>query len=256
MAGSINHLYKFDRFIVDAFSRRLLRHEEPVALTSRAFDLLLVLMQNSGRLMGKDELMDAVWQDAAVEEANLAVNISQLRKALGEVPNQHRHIITVPGRGYKFLAEVTHSAEEPTEIVLHEHIRATIIEEEFEEENPLAGVSQQQRIVETTSATRRAPRRLAFAVAVLLLIGAISGFVAFRGANVAKLKRLPMRVVPYTSLQGYELEPSFSPDGKQIAFVCAVEDPLSATNGVYVKLLNSETSLKITSKPGEYDSPK
>jgi len=91
---------------MDPKSRVLLKDDAAVALTPKAFETLLVLVENSGRLLSKEELMQALWPDSFVEEANLTVNISALRKALGESPNQHRYIVTIPGRGYRFVADV------------------------------------------------------------------------------------------------------------------------------------------------------
>jgi Tol biopolymer transport system component/DNA-binding winged helix-turn-helix (wHTH) protein len=255
MDNSFNHLYKFDAFVVDASGRRLTRHGELVALTSRAFDLLLVLIQNSGRLMGKNELMDAVWQDTAVEEANLAVNISTLRKALGEAPSQSRYIVTIPGRGYKFLADVTQGAYEPVEITLHERIRATLIDEEFEAAETSTVGPQAQAFVATNASSRPFLNRLIIAAGVLLVTGTMVWLVSFRGNRKERLSLPPMKIAPFTSMQGGEFEPAFSPDGRQIAFVRGGEDPLTGSNGIYLKLLNSETPLKITSKPGDYASP-
>jgi DNA-binding winged helix-turn-helix (wHTH) protein/TolB-like protein/lipoprotein NlpI len=81
-------------------------------LTPRLFETLLVLVENSGRLVEKDELMTKLWPDTVVEEANLTVNVSVLRKALGESTKEHRYIVTVPGRGYRFVADVTEVREE------------------------------------------------------------------------------------------------------------------------------------------------
>ena len=91
---------------MDTSKRRLLRNGQPVRLTSKVFDTLLVLLQNSGRVVEKDELMEMVWPDTVVEENNLNVNISVLRKALGEVADERRIILTIPGRGYRFATTV------------------------------------------------------------------------------------------------------------------------------------------------------
>ena len=99
-------LYEFDAFRIDPNKRVLFRNDEVIPLTAKVFDTLLVLVQNRGRLLPKDELMKLLWPDTFVEEGNLSVNISVLRKALEETPNDHRYILTVPGRGYKFIAEV------------------------------------------------------------------------------------------------------------------------------------------------------
>lgn len=98
--------YEFGPFRVDARERRLLRDGKPVPLTPKVFDVLLALMQNSGHILSKDELIKLVWPDTAVEEGNLARNISTLRKALGETSRRHEYVETIPWRGYRFVAAV------------------------------------------------------------------------------------------------------------------------------------------------------
>ena len=104
-------VYEFANFVVDAVRRRLLCDGEPIAITSKAFDTLLILIERRGVTVTKSELMNLVWPDAAVEENNLTQQISALRRALGERPNDHRFIVTVPGRGYCFVAELEQRAE-------------------------------------------------------------------------------------------------------------------------------------------------
>src|SRR5687768_11512251 len=108
MEGKPSAVYTFEDFRLDPTRRLLVRgpSEETVALTHKAFGLLLLLVENSGRLVTKDELMAAVWSDSFVEDSNLTQTISVLRKALGENPNQHRFIVTEPGKGYRFVAPV------------------------------------------------------------------------------------------------------------------------------------------------------
>jgi len=99
-------LYEFADFRLDLEQHQLLRQGQPVPLAPKAFDLLVVLVQSGGRLLTKDELMKRVWPDSFVEEANLTVNISSLRKALGD-PMQDRPLIeTVPKLGYRFAVPV------------------------------------------------------------------------------------------------------------------------------------------------------
>ncbi len=105
MIQSTQHVYEFGPFRVDSLKRLLLRDGQPVPLTPKAFDILLVFVEHHGEALSKDELMRAVWPDTAVEENNLTRNISSLRKALGEKPNQHQYIVTIPGRGYRFVAD-------------------------------------------------------------------------------------------------------------------------------------------------------
>ena len=98
----------FNGFLVDGNRRLLLDQERiPVSLTPKVFDLLLYLVQNRGKLLAKDDLMAAVWPDTIVEESNLTQNISILRRALGDTRGDNAFIVTVPGRGYKFVADVT-----------------------------------------------------------------------------------------------------------------------------------------------------
>jgi len=99
-------MYQFGGFSVDGVRRRLLREGAPVQVTSKALDTLLYLIEHSGETVTKAELMNAVWHDTAVEENNLTQQISALRRIFGERPNDHRFIVTVPGRGYCFVAEI------------------------------------------------------------------------------------------------------------------------------------------------------
>jgi len=98
--------YEFGVFRLVPGKRVLLRNQVPVPLTGKAFDVLLTLIERSGHLVEKSELLTAVWQEAFVEEANLTVAICMLRKALGDDRNENRYIETVPKRGYQFVAEV------------------------------------------------------------------------------------------------------------------------------------------------------
>lgn len=108
MSNHYKHFYEFGSFRLDVGERLLLCDDKPVPLQPKAFDILLVLVRNSNHLVGKDELMQAIWPDAFVEEGNLTLNVSLLRKALGERKNSHtpRYIETVSKRGYRFVASV------------------------------------------------------------------------------------------------------------------------------------------------------
>jgi DNA-binding winged helix-turn-helix (wHTH) protein len=133
MGAQAKHFYEFGPFRVDVEERLLLLDGQVVGLTPKAFDTLLVLVRNRGRMLGREELMRQVWPDSFVEEANLTVNISTLRKALGERPHEHRYIVTVPGRGYRFMADVRERWEEPAELIVQEQTLAEITIEEEEE---------------------------------------------------------------------------------------------------------------------------
>ncbi|HYK34470.1 winged helix-turn-helix domain-containing protein [Alloacidobacterium sp.] len=98
--------YECGPFRLEPAEQRLTREGNPVSLTPKAFELLVFLVQNQGRLVTKDQIMRAVWPSSFVEEANLTVSVSVLRKALGEKDGELRYIETVPKRGYRFIASV------------------------------------------------------------------------------------------------------------------------------------------------------
>jgi Tol biopolymer transport system component/DNA-binding winged helix-turn-helix (wHTH) protein len=120
----------FADFEIDTSHRLLRRDGEPVALNAKAFDVLEFLAQNAGRVVTKNEILDAVWENQFVEEANLKVQISALRKVLGEQKNEHRFLVTLPGKGYKFVGEIRNGSHE---IVLERHeISHVVVEQETE----------------------------------------------------------------------------------------------------------------------------
>jgi TolB-like protein/DNA-binding winged helix-turn-helix (wHTH) protein/lipoprotein NlpI len=107
METSRSPVYEFGEFQIDAARRRLQRRDgSPIPLTPRVFETLLYLVEHHGALVERDQLMDAVWPDAVVEENNITQNISTLRRILGDSPGSNRLILTVPGRGYRFVADV------------------------------------------------------------------------------------------------------------------------------------------------------
>jgi len=108
-------LYRFDEYLVDPVRRRLLLNGEPVAVTPKAFSLLLALLEQPGAVVDKAELFAKVWPDTHVTEANLTQNVSFLRKALGERADTRRYVATVPGQGYSFVGEVQILLAEPAD---------------------------------------------------------------------------------------------------------------------------------------------
>jgi DNA-binding winged helix-turn-helix (wHTH) protein len=108
--GQAKRYYHFGQFRIDVEERILYDTKGAVSLTPKAFDTLLALVENSRRVLSKEELMQKVWPDTFVEENNLAQNISMLRKALEGAGE--KLIETVPKRGYRFVAHVSESSEE------------------------------------------------------------------------------------------------------------------------------------------------
>src|SRR5712672_1698663 len=99
-------IFEFGKFSVDVRRRSLEREGQSVALSGKAFEILVVLLKQRGAVVDKDALMRQVWPDTAVEENNITVAISALRKALAETPTSPKWIVTIPGRGYSFVGEV------------------------------------------------------------------------------------------------------------------------------------------------------
>lgn len=99
-------VYEFGGFALDAGRRVLSRAGEPIALTAKALDTLVYLVEHRGQTIDKDTLLRAIWPEVVVEENNLTQNISTLRQVLGEARGENRFIATVPRKGYRFVAEV------------------------------------------------------------------------------------------------------------------------------------------------------
>jgi DNA-binding winged helix-turn-helix (wHTH) protein/tetratricopeptide (TPR) repeat protein len=106
MSLETNNFYDFGRFRLDLTEKVLLRDGEYVPITPKVFETLQIFVENAGRLIEKDELMQKLWQDRFVEESNLTFNVKMLRKALGDSASKPVFIETVPKRGYRFIAEV------------------------------------------------------------------------------------------------------------------------------------------------------
>ncbi|HLY40190.1 MAG TPA: winged helix-turn-helix domain-containing protein [Terracidiphilus sp.] len=125
-SGSTKELYEFGPFRVDAEKEIVVRAGEPVPLTPKTFQILLVLIRKNREVVTKDDLMKSVWPDTFVEEANLSRNIFLLRKALGEAAQDHRYIVTVPGRGYRLAESVRMIPEQELSVVAASHTRMQV----------------------------------------------------------------------------------------------------------------------------------
>src|SRR5271166_499639 len=145
-------IFQFGEFQIDVPSRTLRREDEAVALNRRAFDVLLYLIQNPGRILTHEELLKNIWPDAFVDENSLAQSISALRRALGEKPGDNSYIVTLPGRGYQFVSPVRAvvskslaaipeagmaADDAPSQLLLQQHtIRTSVTIEEKEQVRP------------------------------------------------------------------------------------------------------------------------
>jgi DNA-binding winged helix-turn-helix (wHTH) protein/TolB-like protein/tetratricopeptide (TPR) repeat protein len=185
-------IYSFDVFIVDLNRRVLLRDGQPVQLTSKTFDLLLALVESQGRELGKEELMQRVWANQIVEDANLTVTMANLRKALGEKASDHRFIVTIPGRGYRFVAELAN----------RDLRREFIVESKTEglitvEEDVIGDEPQTKLIGAQHSHFTRVLWLGAIALFVVLAISVAGYFTWFRRATVASPQ---IAVLPFKPL--------------------------------------------------------
>lgn len=260
-------LYEFGPFRLDPVRRLLWREAEVVPLKAKAFETLLVLLEHRGRVLEKDELLGLVWPDAVVEENTLNKNISALRRVLGESTAEHRYIVTVPGRGYSFVAGVRELGEEE-EIEQHTVSRVVITEREVDDEEMVGVVKSPSLASGSAPAITPAPPRESLArlarslpgtktfvwsLLAVAVAGVAFGVYWLSSRPSARTASAPARVVPLTSLPGVADSPTFSPDGKQVAFSWEPEG--SGNRDIYVKLINVGEPLRLTTHPDPDASP-
>lgn len=161
--------FEFGSFRLDPAERQLLCEDEPVALTPKCFDLLVVLVENNGHLVEKEELLRRLWPNQFVEESNLSFNISALRKALGEGRNEQRFIETVPKKGFRFVAPVTVHYDSERGLVGKDETRTerSKSDEEFEKAATEVHEVAPTPVVVATKKLSRQSLRLRIAVGVL-----------------------------------------------------------------------------------------
>lgn len=190
-------VFEFDQFRLDVSERLLLRDGQPVPLTPKVFDTLLLLVENAGRLVSKNELMSRLWPDSFVEEGALTRNISDLRKALGENATGRKFIETVPKHGYRFVAEVWVRSENALPPYAEPNVS---LPEIFSTESPTA---QPDKPAESESPSRGSKNRLVVAALLAGLLAVIGyfAFSLFKGnapEDVTQIKSLA--VLPFKSL--------------------------------------------------------
>src|SRR5262245_49295034 len=111
-------IYEFGRFQLNGPEGILLKEGRPVPLTPKGFDLLILVVENRGHLVPKEEIMSRLWPENFVEETNINRNISTLRRALSDSPNEPAYIETVPKRGFRFVAPVAEVEPDEAEMVM------------------------------------------------------------------------------------------------------------------------------------------
>ncbi|MDQ4122257.1 MAG: winged helix-turn-helix domain-containing protein [Acidobacteriota bacterium] len=200
--------YKFEEFELDCANRELRRDGVPVQLPARSFDLLQTLIENNNQLVSKDEIFSRVWSDQIVEESNLTVHISQIRKALGETKNKPRFLTTVPGYGYRFSAAVQDvNADADLVIETETHSRITIEKEESFVDNQFDENLENDRKVKetqlsapnqlTTKKTFRPIWVFGWICLAVLIFGGFLGYRYFSGATKNQIKSVA--VLPFAN---------------------------------------------------------
>jgi DNA-binding winged helix-turn-helix (wHTH) protein len=278
----------FGAFVLDSLRGVLLRNGETVPLTPRVFQLLSALVERHGRVLGKDELLHLVWHDAIVEENNLPRSISTLRKALGERPGQCDYIVTLPGVGYRFVAEVHGTDEVPA--FAHDASATAIPDVPVDPRAVEAPASSDLKTVQShalvasepsvsvpivndgsvyvcdtpadaiapdivpadTDASagrgRRRPMRVAWLLPVGLLLILTAGASAWRGLPSWRVSAKPRALWQFTTGTGVQRQPAWSPDGSAVAYASNRD----GNSDIWVQPLAGGEPMRITASP-EYD---
>ena len=252
MSKKTNNLYAFGDFKLDAGERVLYRSEQLLTLPPKVFDTLLVLVESSGKILSKEELMNEIWQDSFVEEGNLSQNIYALRKIFSK---RNNFIETVPRRGYRFTADVRmiepengfeiERANDFSEIIVSRKRTTTLLHEQIIEED----VDDFEEISPTKSlAGERAKPffqskkfRLGLAAGVLpTVLIAVIGFFVWQ-TNFAAPANALLENISFTNLTetGDVRSIAISPDGQFLAFI------QSDSKTIRLKDINSRQSLPL-----------
>ena len=207
--------FEFDNFLLDSQQRLLFRDGQPVELTPKVFDVLFELVQSGGRVVEKRELMEKIWPDSFVEEANLTQHVSTLRKKLGQ-DAQQRYILTVPGRGYRFVASIQ-SWDDDAIVTVQERVRSRISVGTPDDSIEPAEISTTtHRALPPVAKQRSRTWLLIWAGVAVIVSGAF-------GLSLVSLVR--RRAAPFTNIRlskfstnGKVATAAISPDGKQVAY--------------------------------------
>lgn len=255
--------YEFGPFRLCLTQRLLLHGREIVPLKPKVFDTLLLLIENRGRVMEKDELMRVLWPDSFVEENSLTQNISLLRRSLRGGDSVRQYVETIPRRGYRFVAEVRElsaEGEEQHAALTRAGSRVSDNSNTRGEENEAARCVDERAVqpvgLESMRSDRGSNRRpgrvpsqrhLALAILILFAAGSAGAFIKFRkhvrswrDSSGAQTFLKEMRMASLTSL-GKVWEAAVSPDGKYIAYVVTEEGKQS----LWVKQIEADSSIRI-----------
>lgn len=231
--------YAFDSFLVDAGKSVLLREGQSVPLTPKAFEILLVLVRNAGRVLKKEELLEEVWPDAFVDENNLPRNISSLRKALGEGPAEHKYIVTLPGQGYRFVATVKElEAQDATPVRL---VPASVAPAS-PQPDPAPVVPQSVAALPVPEFKLRRFRLVIGSVVLLLLLASLVYLTFPRWWHPSQPASPQRKLWQLTFEAGLETDPSWSPDGRFVAY----SSDQSGNFDIWVRSVGEGNSVQVT----------
>jgi DNA-binding winged helix-turn-helix (wHTH) protein len=210
-----NPNYEFGPFLVEPQARRLSRYGKPVPLAPPEFELLLLLVRKRGQVVEKTEIMEAVWPDVEVEENNLTVRMSVLRRALGETKGNHQYIQTVSGRGYCLIAEVK---ELPSPVIEIAETAAHGDKPKVDEEQPGPQSVEPSRV----NVPRRKWELRRFALYAVLTIAVLTTLLLYVVLRAQKTRESEapaqsMKISRVTQT-GRVRAAALSPDGQHIAY--------------------------------------
>ena len=260
----------FGPFRVDLRKRQLWHHGQPVHLNHKTFEVLAVLIEHRDEVLDKDTFMRLVWPDTVVLESNLVRQISMLRRALGQRPDQHDIIVTIPGSGYQFVADVTEVASANGSDATSpsgEHIRSADVHDDppntpssgrpsTMEDEPSIPLGVPPNGPEASSAPSLAePGRNRTAVR-LLLVGLAAGGVVALGAWVlgARTPAPPDAVRDLRKLTfeaGVPREPAWSPDGARLAYT----SDRAGNADIWIQSLGEPDPIRLTDSPARDTQP-
>src|SRR5882762_3142692 len=213
----MGNLYRFGSYLLDRRKRALSQDGSPIALTPKAFDVLLFLVQNPNRLITKEELFKAVWADSFVEEGNLTQNIFLLRKALAQNSEDSGLILTIPRKGYQFAADVAEQLESTDKDAIRtpafriSAVSATQTPVEGtrrnRDESPQTAFLKVSELAKVEQAPSKPDSRfrLAFVISTIAVILIVAGYISwqrFRIAPPPRSEKIMLAVLPFQNLTG------------------------------------------------------
>jgi Tol biopolymer transport system component/DNA-binding winged helix-turn-helix (wHTH) protein len=238
--------FRFGPFLVDPRRRLLWKDGTLVPLTPRAFEILATLLDRSPDVVTKDELIDRIWPDTAVGENTLTRHISTLRKALDERPDQHQYIVTIPGHGYQFVADVVESDE-------HLALPAGPIAQPAPLEMMPALSTAGPPAGTPADAPAGSPGGTRFlTIAVLLTISIVGAIALLMQRGLRSPDRAADRVLrQFTYHSGLQREPTWSPDGQWVAYT----SDRGGNSDIWIQSLADPSPTRITSSASEDSQP-